>query len=200
MVRLCTSKIVLCTYIFSDLLSDSYPLEAVIMLVRYVEKPEETDENLPQTVFVCTISSFVLFPTIQVTYNSGNGSNRSDGIIVLKSLRFRQFSVERKFTFDGSENISSVTCKAPLRNATQWLSTSINVEVHVNESVFKAQRNILMTLNEYILAFDLVLGFVGLAALFSAGVATKMYFNLQVMWQWANHARTLTVGNPVCNA
>ena len=110
----------------ADFTSDYFPPEAVIMLTHSNPTVKRADPSRGEKRFVCKVSTFVLFPTFDITVQFENGSS-SEGNIFREEPLKRRFTMEQAFSLNMTEKITKITCRGPARNATKWLSASITV-------------------------------------------------------------------------
>ena len=150
-------------------------MDAIIVL-----RPENVSVNPDKYLsFTCTISTFVLFSTLQLIREFLNGSNLTDdGFNVTQSVE-EEYKTTHKFSVILTEDVRSITCRAPLRNAAQFVAASFFTDETLRQANSPTSDTGLVT------TFLVVLLSVAFASLLCVLYASRKARRLKVMN--ANH-------------
>ena len=115
----------MCSPFVLDFTSDPFPPEAIILV--FSEDVKFGQGNNASLVVTCKISTFLVFPTFQFTMEFENGSRSTEGVQE-QDLGFtsNDFTAEQRFKVRDTGNLIRISCRAPLRNSSNWVTATLD--------------------------------------------------------------------------
>ena len=108
----------------TDFTTEQFPLEAVIVL--NVDDSKATPGHAFR--FICTISTFMLFNTMEFSREFLNGSIIIDDGFHVWDQRERTYTAFQRFSVALAQDVVRITCSAPMRNAVKRATASLGLK------------------------------------------------------------------------